>query len=497
MKFRIRPRMIAGFLVMSGMLVIVCMLTAFFTDRIQRSTARILRENVASLKAAEELEIALLDMKGLTANYLLDGQQKWLEIFENKKISFLQWIEKARADAHNVEGEKIIDRIRIFFFSYLDFQKNVVQLYQQGRAKDAHNVLVNDMIQMFDKIYEKCEELLALNEKLMNGTGRLIEQDNKTISRIIFGLGILGIAMGLAMGVFLARGITHSIYELVLKVRGATNNEIVEKVDITNENELEHLDKHIKKLIEKVHEVNKDLERSQRMLIRAEKLAALGRVSAGLAHEIRNPLTAIKMLIFTLQNETIKNDKIIKDFDVILKEIERIENFIQKFLDFARPPEPNFRIININDLLKQILNLLSGQITRANVRLIERFDAINPIVYGDKEQLQIVFLNVILNAIQSTNGNGIVTVESKIPNNQMGSTPIVQIVISDNGVGIPMDIIDNIFDPFVSGREGGIGLGLSIASQLVHNHGGWIEAFNNLDRGATFSIKLPIREKIE
>ncbi len=494
MKLRIRPRMIAAFLVMSALLIVVSIFAVYFTDRMQRNTSRILAENVSSLKSAEELEIALLDMKGLTANYMLDGQQQWLELFSSKKDAFFRWFNQARDEANTSEEEKILDDIEMLFAAYLKYQNKVVQSYQQGSIHKAHDLLTTDMLFTFNKIYDRCEELLFFNEKLMYSTSRIIEQDNRIVNRTMLGIGIIGIVMGLAMGIFLARGITHSLYELVLKVRGATSEEIVEKVDITNETELEHLSKHIRKLIDKVHEANKDLEQSQRMLIRSEKLAALGRMSAGLAHEIRNPLTAIKMLIFTLQKEaTIDNQKL-KDYGVILKEIERMEIFLQNFLDFARPPEPNFNIIDINETVKKTLNLLSAQMNSAKIQLVEKLSAIDAKVYADKEQLQIVFVNIILNAIQSMTGSGKLTVESKIKRVQAKSTKMVQINISDTGSGIQADIIDSIFDPFVSAKDGGVGLGLSIANQIINNHGGWIEALNNPDKGATFVIHLPFRD---
>jgi len=497
MKLRIRPRMVAGFLLMSALLVVVGIFTSYYTNRMQENTSRILVENVSSLKSAEELEIALLDMKGLTANFLLDGQQNWLTVFAEKKSSFDHWFNQARERSHTAEEKKILDEIEGLFANYLKLQNNVVQFYERGNFKKAHQLLTREMRLTFDKIYDKCEDLLFTNEKIMSNISHLIERDNRMINRIMFGIGILGILLGLALGMILARGITHSIYELVLKVRGATNEEIVEKVDIANETELEHLSKHVRRLIDKVHEVNRDLERSQKMLIRSEKLASLGRMSAGLAHELRNPLTAIKMLIFTVQKEAENDAQLAKDFGVILKEIERMETFLQNFLDFARPPEPNFSAIDINDTMKRTLNLLSAQIKGGKIELLEKLDAVDALVHADKEQLQIVFLNILLNAIQSISDSGTLSVATKIKKGSKQSGSYVQVIVTDNGIGIPAKIFNSIFDPFVTSKEGGTGLGLSIANQIVHNHGGWIEALNNPDKGATFIVNLPIKETKE
>ncbi|MDZ7262274.1 MAG: ATP-binding protein [candidate division KSB1 bacterium] len=490
MKLRIRPRMMAGFLIMSALLIVVGIFAIFYTNRMQKNTSRILAENVSSQKASEELEIALLDMKGLTANYLLDGESKWLEVFSDKQASFVKWFDNAREQAHTLEEKKILDEVEHLFDTYLRYQKKVVSYYQQGNFSQAYEILTGDMRVTFNLIYEKCEELSFLNEKMMYHTSFLIERDNRTVN----GMVVLGILAGLALGLFLARSITHPIYELVLKLKGATNEEIVEKVDIADETELEHLSKHVRKLIDKVHEVNKDLEYSQRMLIRSEKLASLGQMAAGVAHEIRNPLTAIKMLIFSLQKDVKNTSPMTKDFEVIIKEIERIETFLQNFLDFARPPKPNFDLMDINELVKQTLTLLSPQIKTGKVKLGENLQAKSATVYGDKEQLQIVLVNIILNALQSMSNGGRLKVETTNRQNPKGLTPTIQIRISDTGSGIPPEILDSIFDPFVTGREKGTGLGLSIAYQIINNHGGWIEAFNNPDKGATFVVNLPIKK---
>ena len=466
-----------------------------FTNRMQQNTHRILEENVSSLKAAEELEIALLDMKGFTANYLLDGQQYWLVEFTDKQASFIKWLNDAQKITHTLEEEKILDEIHVLFQNYINYQRQVVLHSQQGNNQKAHDILTEQMRDTFNLIYEKCEELLFINEKLMYNTSLLIEKDNITFNRLMYGIGITGILLGLALGLLLARSITHPIYELVLKVKGATHNGIVEKVNIANETELEHLDKYVRNLIEKINEVNKDLERSQQMLIRSEKLAALGKMAAGLAHEIRNPLTAVKMLIFSLQNEVTGDSQLSNDFAVIVKEIDRIENFIQNFLDFARPPKPNFSFTDVNETVKQTLNLLSPQIKNAKLELVENLNTSGVMVYSDREQLKQVLVNIIMNAIQTMPTGGKLNVATSTDGESQDLSTYLKIKISDTGTGISHEMLDSIFDPFVTSKEDGVGLGLSIAHQIIANHGGWIEATNNKDKGATFIINLPLRKK--
>ncbi|MGA1844816.1 MAG: ATP-binding protein [bacterium] len=494
MKLRIRPQMIISFLMMSALLFVVVICAIFYTNRMQENTARILVENVSSLKSAEELEIALLDMKGLTANYLLDGDEKWLEIFHEKQLSFINWFNNARERIHSDEEDRVIDEIEGLYERYTAHQRNVVISYQKGDFSRAHALLIGDMRDTFNLVYQKCEELLSLNEHMMHQTSMSIERDKRSIKKITFGIGIVGILLGTALGLGVSRSITHPIYELVLKVKGATSEELIEKVDISEETELEHLSKYVRRLIERVHEVNKDLEQSQRMLIRSEKLATIGQMAAGLAHEIRNPLTAVKMLIFTLQQEAKGNFGMKRDFEVILKEIERLERFLGNFLTFARPPEPNRSYMDINETVRHTLNLLSPQTKAKGIAVKEMLCKESAPVYGDREQLQIVLVNVILNAIQSITTRGMITVASGITKETNGQCPHVYISISDNGKGIPPGILHSIFDPFVTGNEKGTGLGLFIAHQIITNHEGGIEAYNNPDQGATFVMHLPMKE---
>lgn len=491
MKLRIRPQMVFGFLVMSSLLLIVSVLAVFYTNRIQQNTSRILVENVSSLKSAEELEIALLDMKGLTANYFLLNQDKWLKIFDEKKLSFMKWLKEAREKSHSIEEKVILDDIEKQFKLYLKYHRISVQSFHAANTDRANEIQAGKMQVTFNKIYQRCEELLTVNENLMNNTSLKIERDNRTIKQIMYGIGIIGILLGLGLGWFFASHITHSIYELVLKVKGATNEDIVEKVEIADETELEHLGRHVKKLIDKVHVANKDLERNQRLLFRSEKLASLGQMAAGLAHEIRNPLTAIKMLVFSLEKELKNKARLNKDFTVIIHEIERMESFLQSFLNFARPPDPEFGIIEINELLNHTENLLIPQIKSAKIKMQKEFTSDILEVYGDREQLQQVFVNIILNAIQSMPNGGVLNVKTSFEHDPIENIDLVQINVSDTGKGIPHEIFNVIFDPFISSKEAGVGLGLSIAYQIIHQHNGWIEAANNPEKGATFSINLP------
>jgi signal transduction histidine kinase len=485
--------MLGGFFVMSALLIILCIFAILYTNRMQNNTRRILEENVTSLKAAEELEIALLDMKGYTSYYLHDGDLTWLDMFRNKKEVFIQWMEEAEDKTYTHDEQLLIDDMIRLFDRYLDFQEEVVKWYQDGNTEAAVAVLKGEMRRTFDRIYQKCEDVLLINEKLILDSKIQIERDNRKLNTVMYSIGVTGILLGIGLGIFLARTITLPIYQLVLKVRGVTSGEIIEKVDIDRKTEFEDLNQHIGGLIEKFHKMNDEYQKSQQLLISAERQAALGKIAAGFAHEVRNPLTAIKMLVYSLYKEINMTPAMEGDFQVMFKEIDRMEKYIQNFLDFARPPNPNYSTINIHDAVTYIINLLHPQIKNKHIKLKISQKVENPIVFADREQIQQVFMNIILNALQSMASYGTLEIITQIHYDTHTDKKYIQIVIKDTGHGISEELLPYIFDPMVTSREDGTGLGLPIAQQIVNNHHGWIQAMNNHDKGAIFLISLPMK----
>lgn len=484
--------MISGFLAMSSLMIFLALIAVFYSNRMETNTQRILVENVSSQKAAEELEIALLEMKGLTAYYVLDDNPQWLDTFQVKKETFLYWLNEARHRIHSSEENSIANSIDSLFTTYVFWQQKTINYAQQGEKAKAHQILINNMLLTFNNIFAQCEELLSINEKLMFNTSSMIDRDNRTVNSIMYILGFAGIFFGLGLGLFLSRKITHPIYNLVLRIKGAAQDEVIEKVDIEKLTELEHLDAWVHQLIDKVQKANDDLRQSQKMLQRSEKLASLGKIAAGLAHEIRNPLTAIKMLFFSIQNELGQSQKLKQDVQVIIAEIGHIEKFIQDFLDFARPPKPDLNYYHVDKIVQNTISLLSPQLHNAHIKIEQSSKLSCPQVYVDEEQIKQVLLNILLNAVQALPPGGKIYIKENVTDFPVQQKKFIHLEITDNGPGIPANLINSIFDPFITSKEDGTGLGLSIADQIIHNHGGWIEAKNNEKGGASFFIYLPL-----
>lgn len=249
----------------------------------------------------------------------------------------------------------------------------------------------------------------------------------------------------------------------------------------------------------KVESSNKELEiayrllkQRQEQLIQSEKMAALGQLSAGIAHEIRNPLTSIKIFIQSLEKEMDLDVHQKEDFRIIMKEIDRINENITRFLNFARPEEPLFQKIHTGELVKDTVNLLAAKLKNSGIRLEISFLEEYPSVDGDPKQLAQVVLNLLLNAVEAMPQGGTLTIHSKVKVNPDECKEFLQLIIKDTGHGISEKDQPYLFDPFFTTKSGGTGLGLSIVYSIIQKHNGQIEVESDLGKGSSFILSLPI-----
>jgi len=241
---------------------------------------------------------------------------------------------------------------------------------------------------------------------------------------------------------------------------------------------------------EELEKVSDDLEKSKEALVRSEKLVALGEVSAGVAHEIRTPLTSIKLFIQSLEIVFPLDDETLEDFSIIKSEINKMEEIINRFLDFARPAFPKFESVNVNQLLSDAISLLKNRIKDENIVIETEYDETLPPIAGDGKQLGQVFLNMLLNSIEAMPDSGRITVATNIISVSGEGKKLLKITIADTGCGISPALRRYIFDPFVTTKDTGTGMGLAIAFTVIEQHGGLIEVESEAGEGATFMIYL-------
>ena len=239
-----------------------------------------------------------------------------------------------------------------------------------------------------------------------------------------------------------------------------------------------------------------NLKKSQLIMRRADRLASLGTLIAGLAHEIRNPLVSIKTFTQLLPERM--DDEEFRNYflSVASGEIDRLTTLINELLGFAKPTEPNLKGENVNSIIDKMEFLISTEAKKRNITITKNYCSNIPPVMADAEQIKQVLLNILLNGMQAIEGDqGQVWIETRVARvvRENGVEPFVQVEIRDNGVGISKENLDHIFDPFFTTRAEGSGLGLAITYQIVHEHGGFIDVESELGKGTSFRVNFPLK----
>jgi signal transduction histidine kinase len=236
-----------------------------------------------------------------------------------------------------------------------------------------------------------------------------------------------------------------------------------------------------------------DLKKSKSYMRRADRLASLGTLTAGLAHEIRNPLVAIKTFTQLLP-ERFEDEEFRNHFtNIASSEVDRISSLITELLDFARPSDPKFEFEDINGILDGMILLVSTESKKKQINIIKNYIPNLPPIKIDREQIKQVFLNILLNSVEATPERGEITVKTR-SFAKPGGEPYIQIELADNGRGIPAEHLEDIFTPFYTTKDKGSGLGLSISHQIVQDHRGYIDVESELNKGTSFFINLPLNQ---
>jgi signal transduction histidine kinase len=234
------------------------------------------------------------------------------------------------------------------------------------------------------------------------------------------------------------------------------------------------------------------LVESQSLAERHEKLASLGMLAAGVAHEIRNPLTAIKAAVFIQQKKFPAGSSEAADAALVQREILRLERIVTEFLQFARPSEPELAAMSSHQPLQEVQALLGPALAKDNIQLLLEDSTPLP-VRVDGEQMKQVLINLVQNAAESIGRDGAITLRSRPDRKPLGhgETDVVILEVADTGVGIAPEVEKRLFDPFFTTKPEGTGLGLSIAACIVQKHGGALQYQTQVNHGTTFGIILP------
>jgi len=332
---------------------------------------------------------------------------------------------------------------------------------------------------------------LGFNLNPMLSEMRSLTIKSLVISTAIFLLGatiIFGIAMRMV----------KPIEQLTAAAKRIEDGDLQHRVSIQREDEIGSLAKAFDQMVERLLQREKELKDSQAVLRRADRLSSLGLLTAGLAHEIRNPLVAIRTFTQLLPERYDDADFREGFQGLALREVDRICGLINDLLGFARPSKPNVAPENVNDVVDNIARILDSQAKEKSVEILRRFGDDLPKVWIDREQMKQVFMNLILNAIQATKDGGSIVLSTRI--SAKSDTELireyVQIEVRDSGIGIPQENLEQIFDPFFTSKDEGSGLGLAVSHQIVQEHGGFVTVESSLGKGTVFFVHVPVGKQV-
>jgi two-component system NtrC family sensor kinase len=264
-------------------------------------------------------------------------------------------------------------------------------------------------------------------------------------------------------------------------------NQMTEKLKEANEN----LILWGKTLEKRVEERTKELREMQGYLIQSEKLASLGKMAAGVAHEINNPLTSILINTHLMLEKLEKRHEFYENLSLIADETSRCTQIVKGLLEFARQNPPQKAFTNINDLIERTSQLLENQASFQNIRIVKELDPTLPPVKLDKNKIQQVFWNLMLNAFEAMSKGGQLIISDQLSANKK----YIEVRFIDSGIGIPQENINKLFDPFFTTKGSGTGLGLAVTYGIIEQHDGKIEVRSEVGQGTVFTLSFPVEDQ--
>src|SRR5262245_25806343 len=466
MSLRTYPgRFLAGTASASALVLVLCGSVAVYLDGEQARTASVLSENIGSRMAAANAEESLNDLIALHRQGATHVEPVHDRISGHlSEINALADKEQERVLAH---------RAVVGFQAYQD-------AWATGRSPA-------ELIRLLrDGPLAACVELRNYN------AGQIEESDRdhrRAIRRTSWGLAVvggLGSVGGLVLGYGLARGLRRTINQFLVRVQSATDllgqelPAVEWKGGGTPGDGTDDLVGRVEQVVHKLHQREREVRR-------AERLAALGQLAAGVAHEVRNPLAAVLLLVEASRRDPAAGGLADDDLDLIEQELHRIERSLRGFLDYARPPRPQRSACDLGDIVRDAIALTRARADQQRVAVRLTLPTPPVPLNADPEQLRQVVLNLLLNALDAMPGGGELTVSVPQP-----ETGCAELIVADCGPGIAADVLPRLFEPFASGKETGLGLGLVVSKRIVEDHGGLIRGSNRPGKGAQFVVRIPV-----
>ncbi|MBU3914774.1 histidine kinase [bacterium] len=468
---------VVGIIIAGGIIIV------FQSSQIELILSRIITKNLARYQIAESLESALINQKGYVTYYYLDKDPDWLKQLGEYRQVFRERLKEMKVYSESDESQmETILHIEKDFELFVGLQDQVINYYTKGETQ-AGLKLHKEVREYLFNILDACEALKKIQKQSINVAW--VESQKKAhqlIGSVIVVVIIVMILLVVLMIILIGK-ILDPLHKLTLE---ATKDKTMK----SPKDDLSLLGENVRGLIKEADLAHEKLKQNREILIQSEKLALVGKLAAGMAHSIRNPLTSVKMRLFSLGKTLSLNESQQDDFNVISEETKHLDIIVQNFLEFSRPPKLTMQPISLSTVVDQSLLLLRHRLKSYNtVVKLEREGSL-PSVMGDAEQLKEVFVNLIVNACESMEKGGSIRIVEGRSNVQ--NARYAQVQLEDSGPGISDSIIEKIFQPFFTTKDEGTGLGLSIAARIIEDHHGFLRVKSKSGLGTTFTLMLPV-----
>jgi two-component system, NtrC family, sensor histidine kinase HydH len=464
-----------------------CLVSVWYMHQLQTNLANVLSQNVRNLKSAQDLEIRVRQLRYHCFLYLIDPRPEHLKRIKEDNERFEEAMQVASEQSpRSEEAAEYVKRIQEGYLQYREELDQLVAHVGDGQTGKNYGKLIDS--HPIRHVVDPCHDLVDLNQRLMKETSEETSRVGSQARWAMLLLGLMGPISGLTIGYGIARGISRSIYRLSVRVQDMAQrlDQDVASVSITADGDIRNLDKQLEHVVLRVEEVAERLQKHQREMLRAEQLSAVGQLAASVAHEVRNPLTSVKMLVEAALRGQNRKALSEADLKVIHNEIGRLEQTVQVFLDFARLPTPKRTVCDLREVITDALGLVKSRARHQKVELVWRCPE-NPVLENiDSGQIRTVFVNLFLNAFDAMSEGGCLEIT-------LATSPVsgIRIDVLDSGDGILPEMESRLFTPFASSKPTGTGLGLSISRRIIEEHGGTLTGDNRPRGGACFTISLP------
>jgi len=446
--------------------------------------------DVRALEVAEELETALANQQAAVFYYLLVNDADWLDQVERHRRDFRDRLEEAQK-LPNAEAEKrALAELETAYSEYIHFEDQVGARYAPGNQQFKGALQQSE--RYFAKILGLSDRFRELWKKRADQSWRDYQARTRQ-QKIITGMTKFAAAVTVILAFVLVIQILEPIQRLARETApaqiGESDSDLVKPGD-----DIDELSQHVSRMVEDADHTRAELERSRELLWQSEKMATIGALAADLAHSIRNPMTSIKMRLFSLERSLDLSPTQQEDLGVVSEEMRRLDNIVCNFLEFSRPHRLHMQKISVSEILDVTLRLFQHQLELAHVQVERERRSPLPSINGDPELLKEVLVNLIVNACECMEEGGKITIsEEEIVDEEIGGAVLIR--ISDTGPGISEHIQERVFQPFFSTKEDGTGLGLAVAARIIAGHGGRLTLRSKKGEETTFSIALPITEE--